>query len=157
MYQNAIYICISWYNKICWFPLKNADVSRNQGLCHVIHISFWSSLGKIYLPSLIIVGYVWQIIGRGCLFAPRPPSPIRDQPPKCPSWIGLKQNEISIFCKLPKEKKRNNKNVLTFLIFYFLSSSFFFSDFTFYKVALCFIIFILSLCSNTLTLESIFE
>ena len=22
MYQNAIYICISWYNKICWFTVK---------------------------------------------------------------------------------------------------------------------------------------
>ena len=22
MYQNAVYICISWYNKICWFPVK---------------------------------------------------------------------------------------------------------------------------------------
>ena len=49
------------------------------------------------------------------------------------------------------------KMFLTFLIFYLFSSSFFFSDFTFYKEALCFIIFILSLCSNTLTLESIFE
>ena len=43
------------------------------------------------------------------------------------------------------------------MIFYLLSSSFFFLDFTFYKEALCFITFILSLCSNTLTLESIFE
>ena len=73
--------------------------------------------------------------------------------------IKKKKNEISIFCKLPKENKRNNKNVFTFLIFYLLSSSFFFLDFTFYKVKedLCFFIFILSLCSNTLTLESIFE
>ena len=43
------------------------------------------------------------------------------------------------------------------MIFYLLSSSFFFSDFTFYKEVSCFITFILSLCSNTLTLESIFE
>ena len=41
------------------------------------------------------------------------------------------------------------------MIFYLLSSSFFFLDFTFYKVALCFIIFILLLCLNTFTLESI--
>ena len=27
---------------------KKADVSRNQGVCHVIYI-FWSSLGKILL------------------------------------------------------------------------------------------------------------
>ena len=38
-----------------------------------------------------------------------------------------------------------------------MSSFFFFSDFTFYKEALCFIIFIFSLCSNTLNLEGIFE
>ena len=43
------------------------------------------------------------------------------------------------------------------MIFYLLSSSFFFSDFTFYKEALCFIIFILSLCSNMLNLETILE
>ena len=72
----------------------------------------------------------------------------------------LKRNEISVFSKLHKlhkENDRNNKNVSAFLIFYLLSSSFFFLGFTFYKEALCFITFILSLCSNTLTLESIFE
>ena len=37
-----------------------------------------------------------------------------------------------------------------------LSSSFSFWDFTFYNEALCFVVFILSLCSNT-TLENIFE
>ena len=36
-------------------------------------------------------------------------------------------------------------------------SCFFFSNFAFDKVALCFIIFKHSLCSNTLTLERIFE
>ena len=42
---NGIYISIFWY--ICWFLVKNADVSRTQKLCHVIHIVFGSSLGKI--------------------------------------------------------------------------------------------------------------
>ena len=64
---------------------------------------------------------------------------------------------FSLFSKLHKENYRNNKNVFTFLIFYLLSSSFFFSDFTFYKEALYFIMFTLSFCSNTLTLESIFQ
>ena len=59
--------------------------------------------------------------------------------------------------KLHKENNRNNKSVSTFFIFYLLFSSFFFSDFTFYKELLCFIRFILSLCSNTWTLESIFQ
>ena len=48
--------------------------------------------------------------------------------------------------------KKISKNVFTFLI-----SDFFFSEFTFYKEALCFITFVLSLGSNTLTLESIFK
>ena len=64
---------------------------------------------------------------------------------------------FSLFSKLHKENYRNNKNVFTFLIFYLLSLSFFFSDFTFYKEALYFIMFTLSFCSNTLTLESIFQ
>ena len=43
----------------------------------------------------------------------------------------LKQKKISIFSKLHKENNRNNKSVLTFLIFYLLCSSFFYSYFTF--------------------------
>ena len=68
----------------------------------------------------------------------------------------LKQIEVSIIRKLHKENN-NKKNVLTFFIFYFLCSSFFFSGFTFYKEALCFTIFRLSLRSNTLNLENILE
>ena len=47
MYLNGIYIWISWYSKICWFPVKNADVSRTQEVCHVIYLIFESSLGKV--------------------------------------------------------------------------------------------------------------
>ena len=47
MYLNGIYICISWCSKICWFLVKNADASRTQGVCHVIHIVFGSSLGEV--------------------------------------------------------------------------------------------------------------
>ena len=39
------------------------------------------------VSSFIIVGYVWQILEMRGLFAP--PSPIREQHRKCPSWIGL--------------------------------------------------------------------
>ena len=38
MYQNAIYISISDTEKFADFQWKNADVSRTQGLCHVIRI-----------------------------------------------------------------------------------------------------------------------
>ena len=43
MYQNAIDICIFYQNLL----MKNADVSRTQGVCHVIDIFFDSSLGKV--------------------------------------------------------------------------------------------------------------
>ena len=33
--------------KIADFCWKNADVSRTQGVCHVIHVFFGSSLGKL--------------------------------------------------------------------------------------------------------------
>ena len=47
MYQNAIYICILDIAKFADFRWKNADVSRNQGVCQVIHIFFKFSLGKV--------------------------------------------------------------------------------------------------------------
>ena len=31
MYQNAIYICISWHNKICWFLVKKCWCQQNSG------------------------------------------------------------------------------------------------------------------------------
>ena len=45
--------------KIADFQWKNADVSRTQGVFHVIYIFFVSSLSKgIIVPSFIIAGYV---------------------------------------------------------------------------------------------------
>ena len=52
------------------FQWRNADISRTPGVCHVIQILFGSSLDKVYLPSFIIVGYVWQISRSGVFFAP---------------------------------------------------------------------------------------
>ena len=49
MYQNAIYIYISWYKKFADFRWKNDDISRTQGVCHVIQIISGSSSGKVYL------------------------------------------------------------------------------------------------------------
>ena len=53
-----------------------------------LHI-FWIFLRYVITaPSFIIVGYVWQILGRGVdLFGL--PTPIREQPRKSLSWIGL--------------------------------------------------------------------
>ena len=66
--QSSIYICFSSCNKVCRFSVKNADVSRSQ---RVFYMIFGSSLG-VTVPSLIIIGYIWQISGRGRLFAPHP-------------------------------------------------------------------------------------
>ena len=43
----------------------NADVSKIQRVSHVIYIF-------IKVPSFIIVGYVWQIVGRGAILPPHP-------------------------------------------------------------------------------------
>ena len=67
--MQSIYVFLD-IAKFADFRLKNADVSRNQGVCHVIHIFFRSSLGKVTVPNFTIVGYVWQILGRGDLFEP---------------------------------------------------------------------------------------
>ena len=57
MGQNAIYVCISWYCKICWFLMENDGVSRNQEVFYVIHIFFGFSLGNLWLLSFMIIGY----------------------------------------------------------------------------------------------------
>ena len=46
---KCIYICISWYIKVANFRWKNADVSKTQGICHVIYMFFESSLNKVWL------------------------------------------------------------------------------------------------------------
>ena len=41
MYQNPIYICISWYGKICWFLVKKCWCQQNsRGLSRDLYI-FW--------------------------------------------------------------------------------------------------------------------
>ena len=46
------------------YLLKNADVSRTQGLCRMNYVFFGSSL-DMTVPSFINVGYVLQILERG--------------------------------------------------------------------------------------------
>ena len=61
MQSISVFLDITKFSDFQW---KNAAVSRTQGVCQVIHIFFGSSLGKVWLPSSIIVGYVWQILAR---------------------------------------------------------------------------------------------
>ena len=45
--KNSIYILFLDIAKLADFLWQNADVSRTQGVCHVIYIFFGSSLGKV--------------------------------------------------------------------------------------------------------------
>ena len=76
MYRNAIYICISWYSKIFWFSVNNADVSRTQGVYYMIHIFFGSSLDKVKLSNSSLQDMCDRFLGKG----PFLPSAIREQP-----------------------------------------------------------------------------
>ena len=41
LYSNAIYICISWYSKSCWFPVRKCWFQQNSwGVSHDLYI-FW--------------------------------------------------------------------------------------------------------------------
>ena len=94
MYENAFYICISWYSKICWFAVKKCWCQQNsRGVSRdssIFWIFFWQGIS---VPGFIIVGYVWQILGREA-FLPLPP--ILEQPRKIPSWIGLRDKAFKI-------------------------------------------------------------
>ena len=95
MYQNTIYISISWYSKICWFLVKKSWCQQNSSGVSRDSYIFWIVFGwGITVPNFI-VGYLWQILEREGLFAPLPPSPayIREQPRKSPSGLGLRQIE----------------------------------------------------------------
>ena len=55
--------------------MEKADVSRNQEMCHVIHIFFGSFLGKVKLCQVSALHDVWQLLGRGVFLSPTyPPS-----------------------------------------------------------------------------------
>ena len=94
MYINRVRICISWYSKLCWFSIKNGDVSRTQDVCHVIHIVFRSSLGKVWLCHVLSLFDMCDSFQEGSFFVPFPTT-IYEQPPKRPSWIGLRLKTIT--------------------------------------------------------------
>ena len=73
MYQNAIYIFISWYNKICWFPVKKCWCQQNLGGVSRDWYIFWIFFRySVTVPSFIIAGHVWQILGRRAFLPPHP-------------------------------------------------------------------------------------
>ena len=78
MKSTSVFLDIT---KVADFWWKNADVSRIDGVHHVIYIFFWSSLGKVQLSQ---ISSLWDICDRfyeGGLFASSPCS-ISEQPQK---------------------------------------------------------------------------
>ena len=74
MYLNGIYICNSWYSKICWFSVKKCWCQQNSRGVSCDSYSFWIFYGQgITVPCFIIVGYVWQILGRETFLRPSHP------------------------------------------------------------------------------------
>ena len=65
MKSISVFLDIRKFADLRW---KNADVIRTQGVCHVIHIFFGSSLDQVKLPSFIIVGYAWKVLGKALAF-----------------------------------------------------------------------------------------
>ena len=73
MQSIPVFLGIAKFTDFWW---KNADASRTQV---VIYIFFGSSLGKVQLPSVIIVRYVRHILGRGDFLAPPNPWAISEK------------------------------------------------------------------------------
>ena len=67
MYQNAVYIFISRYRKLFWFPERNCWQQKSRAVSSGIHF-FECSLGKYNCAIFIIVEYVWYVLGMGGLF-----------------------------------------------------------------------------------------
>ena len=70
MSSHAVFICISWYSKICWFPLKKCWCQQNsRGVSLDLYIFWIFFMWGIPVPSFIIVEYAWQVLGWRSLFA----------------------------------------------------------------------------------------
>ena len=68
------YSYISWYNKICCFPVKKCWCQqKSEGMSRDSYIFWIFFRSGITVPSFILVGYVWQILGRGAFLPPPPP------------------------------------------------------------------------------------
>ena len=85
IYENAIYICIFSYSKICWFLVKSlmipAKLKKSVTWFAYFLDFYWV---KYKLASFIVVEYVWQILGRFVLsiFAPNPSTSSVSSPKK---------------------------------------------------------------------------
>ena len=86
-------------NKFADFRWKDARVSRYQAMCHVFFGSFFMSFLDLLKVRHNCAKFdhcricLKDFRERG-LFAPHP-TPIREQPQKCPSWIWLRPKLVN--------------------------------------------------------------
>ena len=93
MTQNAMYICIFWCTKICWFQLKKWWYQHNSRcVSRDLYIFGIFVRSGITFPSFVIARYVWQILGRIVFLVP----PHTWRAPKSPSWIVLKKKCLPV-------------------------------------------------------------
>ena len=100
MYQNTVYICISLYNKICWFPVKNCWCQLKGCVTWFIYFLglLWVryNCAKFHHRRICVTDF-----REGGLFAPPTHSPIHELSQKSPSWIGLRPHLFwKKFCTL---------------------------------------------------------
>ena len=70
MYYNAIYICIFWYNKSCWFSVKKCWCQQNlRGVLRNLNIFWIFFIQGTAVLSFIIVKYGWQLLWKVRFFA----------------------------------------------------------------------------------------
>ena len=77
MQSRSVFLDIATFRDL-WY--KNDDASRTQVVCHVIHLFFGSSLGKVLLCQVSSLQDIWVTILERGAFSP----PIREQPRKNP-------------------------------------------------------------------------
>ena len=116
MYQNTIYISISSVfldiAKFADFRWKNADVSRTQGVCQVIHIFLYLLWGRYNCAKFHHCRICVTDFREGVPFCP-PPPPIREQRRKSPSWIGLR---LHLHINNKNIHQRKTWNCLIFIV-----------------------------------------
>ena len=95
MLQNAIYICTSRYGKTSTLPVKKCWWQQNSWVVscdlYILWIFFRSG---ITVPTAIVVGYVWQTLGKGgwCVFL----DPLSSHP-----WTATRRpilNRVNFIC-----------------------------------------------------------
>ena len=91
MHQNAIHVRISWYNKICWFPVKKCWSQQNSGGVSRDSYIIWIFVMLRYNCAKFHHCRICVTEFREGAFLP---PPIHEQPQKCPSWIGLNNTKI---------------------------------------------------------------